>query len=1057
MKQKLLVVFSAITLIVLGLFLNTKFKSVDKMDELRAQHVAYLNNSPFKETLQLSKKERKAKGIPPNKYMEEQWELTMDPNDGQPHPERLFDLQERLKSSRVPGENTNDWTERGPDNVGGRTRAIMFDPNDSTNKRVFAGGVSGGLWVNNDITNANSAWSLVDMPQNLAVSCITYDPNDSNIFYVGTGESYVQGAVNGNGLWKSTDAGQTWTKVFGGVSGATTFESNATLTVNTPAGISGDYAAILATAFGTGLTTPVTGNLVLVDDGSGTPDDGCQTLVNGADISGNIAVVRRGDCNFTLKVQNAEIAGAIAVVVVNNVSGPPIPMGAGTSPPTINIPSIMVSINDGNTIIAELSNGVNATMQLSGSPYTGSFVVPGVQHINDVIVRNNGGSSEIYVAAGETFYGDSTPSATLGGIDYGLYKSLDNGATWTKLTLPNTPQGDAFEPNDIEIAADNKIWVGTTGNIYGNGGGTILSSPDGVTFTVRRTVTNGRRTQIAVSGTNSGTIYSLTQVRTVNAAGTDLIAPFVALEKTTTEFGRTSFMQKPNDADADISADDFTRNQAFYDLTLEVDPTDDTVLYVGGIDLFKTTDTGVNWSQLSHWYGGYGFQEVHSDQHAIAFANNSTSTMLFSNDGGVYYSNNGGTTISARNKNYNTLQFYKGAIGSDSANEKLLAGAQDNGSQFINNATAGINSSSEISGGDGAYVFIDKDNEYMITSYVYNVYYYKSYATGSTIYTIANDQSNGGFINHAALDSANNILYADGTTGGSSPTYQIFRYTLGTNSASKYTMTNALMDRGRPTAFKPSTFTTTTLFVGTADSKLFKITGANTGSGTWTEISGPDFFGSISCIELGATENDIYVTFYNYGVTSIFYSNDGGATWQNKEGNFPDIPVRAILPNPLNNNEVIIGTDLGVWGTPDFSAANPVWSQSQNGMKDVIVTSFDLRSSDNTVLASTYGRGMFTGQFTADASGLSVDEYAQNNLIKIYPTVSDGNITIKSISDVREGNFTIFDINGRTIYSSKLDFDNGLEKRLSLNLSAGMYVAKFDSNGIQSSQKIVIK
>ena len=73
--------------------------------------------------------------------------------------------------------------------------------------------------------------------------------------------------------------------------------------------------------------------------------------------------------------------------------------------------------------------------------------------------------------------------------------------------------------------------------------------------------------------------------------------------------------------------------------------------------------------------------------------------MMFSNDGGVYYSNDAGANITSRSKNYNTLQFYKGAIGQEvGANEKLLAGAQDNGSQLINNASAGINSANKVTG-----------------------------------------------------------------------------------------------------------------------------------------------------------------------------------------------------------------------------------------------------------------------------------------------------------------------------------------------------------------------
>ena len=85
----------------------------------------------------------------------------------------------------------------------------MWDPNDLTNETVFAGGISGGIFKNTSISSQNSPWVLVDetLPQNLAVSSITYDPNDTKTFYVGTGESYTGGDALGNGLWKSTDGG----------------------------------------------------------------------------------------------------------------------------------------------------------------------------------------------------------------------------------------------------------------------------------------------------------------------------------------------------------------------------------------------------------------------------------------------------------------------------------------------------------------------------------------------------------------------------------------------------------------------------------------------------------------------------------------------------------------------------------------------------------------------------------------------------------------------------------------------------------------------------------
>jgi len=105
---------------------------------------------------------------------------------------------------------------------------------------------------------------------------------------------------------------------------------------------------------------------------------------------------------------------------------------------------------------------------------------------------------------------------------------------------------------------------------------------------------------------------------------------------------------------------------------------------------------------------------------------------------------------------------------------------------------------------------------------------------------------------------------------------------------------------------------------------LLKIENANTDNPLWSNISGPEFLGSISDIEFGTSEQEIYVTFYNFGVdNNIFFTSDGGVTWVGKEGDFPDIPVRSIIANPLNSEEVIIGTDLGVWHTNNFSNASP--------------------------------------------------------------------------------------------------------------------------------------
>ena len=152
---------------------------------------------------------------------EQELEMTADPATGKIPANKLVEARKELRRQQkelsrtraaIPGVS---WTERGPNNVGGRTRTMMFDPNDPDHKKVWAGSVGGGLWYCDDITSSSVTWSKVDdFWDNIAISALAFDPSNTQILYAGTGEAYGNlDAIAGDGIWQSTDGGVSWTQL----------------------------------------------------------------------------------------------------------------------------------------------------------------------------------------------------------------------------------------------------------------------------------------------------------------------------------------------------------------------------------------------------------------------------------------------------------------------------------------------------------------------------------------------------------------------------------------------------------------------------------------------------------------------------------------------------------------------------------------------------------------------------------------------------------------------------------------------------------------------------
>jgi len=906
-KFQLLIVLTIIAFS--GFVAKQIFESNEKFNilKLKERHQNLLENSPYKKTKMLSRKERKSLGLPPNAFFEREWERTFDPNLGYPNYEKALKIQhELIKKNKdknlnsnvtfgVPGESTdNAWIERGPSNVGGRTRAILYDPNDSNGTRVFAGGVSGGLWVNQDITDVGSRWILVPgVPENISVIEIVADPNNSNILYIASGESYTQGTAIGNGIYRSTDGGVNWGMIFGG------------------------------------------------------------------------------------------------------------------------------------------PNGTNALNQ-DGT----QIRVGGIFYVNDIITRNVNGSTEVYFAStvGVNVAGsgvDSDPLAFLGLENRGVYRSLDNGDSWTQLSIDSPNNNSDFpgiNPNDLELDINNNIWLATTSSFGISPGGEIYRSSNGVNFTLVNTVPDAARTEIEPSSESSNVFYIAADVN----GEADLFI-------TSDSFASINPLEEPNDADTTIDANDYARNQAFYNLPIEVDPNDENVLYIGGINAFRgivnQSSRTVEWEQISRqnesFVSSLDISIMHADIHAIVFNPRNSNQAVFGTDGGISYSRDlvnsstpGNRNIETRNTGYNVTQFYVGDINDQTGT--IGAAAQDNGTQFNFTPTGGNDLFFDITSGDGAFAQFDDEGQYFIGSTQrinYTYFELPIVRTGaariappsffnqitSPLYSITdignNNREGGNFINEAIIDTNLDILYINATTDEGDT--QIARYSNlqnGRANIEEQTITSSLLV-GTISALQVSPFTngSTRLLVGTEQSRLINIDNADA-TPSFRLIPTTNFVGSISDIEFGVNEDIIMATISNYGVESIFYSENGGLNWTSKEGDLPDIPVFTILQNPFNPEEVIVGTQFGVWRTENFLDTNPNWLQSFNGMSNVPVRDLDLRPSRNEVLATTHGRGVFTGRFTGgtftDANNIAIEATSEtcsglnNGTIAVRANAIDFNYTV---------------------------------------------------------------
>ncbi|MEO1518670.1 MAG: T9SS type A sorting domain-containing protein [Bacteroidota bacterium] len=526
----------------------------------------------------------------------------------------------------------------------------------------------------------------------------------------------------------------------------------------------------------------------------------------------------------------------------------------------------------------------------------------------------------------------------------GLQKSTNGGSSWTRV-LGGGTFASSVRAADIEIAADGDLFaamgIQSTDGIYRstNGGSTWQELTTGLPSN------DYERIELACAPSAHNYIYALFQDESNNQCKG--IWRSVNGGNSWTEVGNPSARGMSN----------FARNQAWYDLIAAVDPIDPTRLFIGGVDLLVSEDAGVTWTQISQWYGGFGIQYVHADQHAIVFQQGNSNVILFGNDGGVYRTTNGSSsvpTIEGRNLGYNVTQYYACAIHPEIGRDEFLAGSQDNGTQQYRNA--GINNTTEVTGGDGAFCHIDKDQpNIQISSYIYNVYHVTtdSWNTRRT-YRIGSNQ--GRFINPTDYDSETNTLYGAYDGGYYSRMRQV-----GTANT-RDSVWIPEFSRSKVSTVKISPNVPGRVYFGLANGDIVRVDGANTEAASGTVVrSGSGFTSSID-IERG-DEDHMLTTYSNYGTNSVWESKNGGQTWSSVEGDLPDMPVRWGLFAPGDATKAVLATEVGVWSTDALSATTTEWDPSNSGLANTRIDMLRYRESDYTMIAATHGRGLFSTDF----------------------------------------------------------------------------------------------
>ncbi len=517
------------------------------------------------------------------------------------------------------------------------------------------------------------------------------------------------------------------------------------------------------------------------------------------------------------------------------------------------------------------------------------------------------------------------------GAERGLYRSEDGGTTWDKILYVSDDVGCvdvAFDPSTGTVLAamweyfsgeGSTIWRSTN---YGDSW-TQLDAGDGLPSPS----INTNRIGVCIEPT-TGTCYAL---YSTGSEGGD----FYGLYKST-DLG-ASWVQTNDGSLSDLNA---SWSGGWYFGQIRVAPGRPNEVYPSGLHIWQSLNGGLSYDEISSG-------AVHVDQHAMYILQSNPDVLYVGSDGGVNISYDRGDTWTSASEMHNT-QFY--AIDIDYQNpERLYGGTQDNGTL---RTMWSIDRWDHILGGDGFYCLVDYTNSDIIYAESQYGNLYKSTDCGENFDPAQNginpdDPKN--WCTPIAMDPNNpEILYY-----GSDRIYKT------TDGAENWIAVSDPLTTGTITTIGVSPSDPDVVYAGATDGSLHV---SPYGGGYWEQINYGLPLRWITRVTVDPFDARIaYVTQSGYRsdgelLPHIHRTTDLGYSWTSIQGNLPDAPINDVIVDNFDPNRLFIGTDFGVYYTPDLGGT---WAPLSPGMPIVTVHDLAYHTSLRLLVAGTHGRSMW--------------------------------------------------------------------------------------------------